>query len=117
MPTLYKTARKAELPLVLGDRMDRKKDRGEHEKHRMEWRDLRKELKELAQMSMEYWDGFRIERKYETRVYVDKDGIRLFQSSTIEADSPPPLGSPFCPSTIMLIYVYAHMYIVVRWSR
>lgn len=74
--------------------MDRKKDSGEHEKQRMVWRDLRRELKELAQMSREYWDGFRIERKYETRVYVDKDGIRLFQSSTIEADSPPPLGSP-----------------------
>lgn len=78
--------------------MDRKKDRGEHEKWKRDWRNLRKELKELARISREYWRGFRISKEYETRVYVNKDGIRLFQSSTIEAESPPPHGSPFCPS-------------------
>jgi hypothetical protein len=77
--------------------MDRKKDRGESKNWEKNWRYLRKELVELARISREYWDGFGIRKEYETRIYVNKDGIRLFQSSTIEADSPPPrpLSCPF----------------------
>ena len=75
--------------------MDRTTDKGECEKRGRKWRDLQKELKELMRISREYWEGFRIEKKYETRVYIDKDGIRLFQSSTIEADPPAASAHPF----------------------
>lgn len=34
-------------------------------------------------------------KECEIRVYVNKDGIRLFQAATIGADSPPPSGSSF----------------------
>lgn len=74
--------------------MDRKTGNGEQRKWRKDRRNLCKELNELAWISREYWEGFRIDRQYETRVYIDKDGIRLFQSSTIEADSPAASGSP-----------------------
>lgn len=74
------------------------KDKGEPkttERSRRDLRRLHNELKELMWLSREYWDGFRMEKEYEIRIYVNKDGIRLFQSSTIEAESPPPRGSPF----------------------
>lgn len=92
--------------------MDRKKEKGEFQaktRFRRDLQRLRREITELMNMSKEYWEGFRMERDYETRVYINKDGIKLFQSSTIEAESQPPHGSPIL--SISLIYMYVHMYI------
>jgi|GEM_PF-5885039 hypothetical protein len=75
------------------------KGKGECEKRRRNCWNLQKELKELMRISREYWEGFRIEKEYETRVYINKDGIRLFQSSTIEADSPAASAHPFLSIT------------------
>jgi hypothetical protein len=54
------------------------------------------EVVEAMESSREHWNGPRKEKEYETRLYTNKEGIRLFQTSTIEADSaasPPPFLS------------------------
>lgn len=59
-------------------------------------RRLQKEIKELTWLSKEYWYGFGIDKGYETRVYINRDGIRLYQSSTIEAEPLPPHSPLLC---------------------
>ncbi|HUB92723.1 MAG TPA: hypothetical protein VL945_02075 [Candidatus Saccharimonadales bacterium] len=68
------------------------------------------EVAEAVWCSREVWQKLEKKREYEMRAYIGKDGIRLFQTSTIEADSPPPQAPPILSIlrhlNVKFIYVY-----------
>lgn len=59
------------------------------------------EVVEAMRSSREAWKTTGKKKEYETRAYTDSDGIRLCQTSTIEAASPPPQA----PLSILFIFL------------
>ncbi|MDE1834214.1 MAG: hypothetical protein KGH64_02660 [Candidatus Micrarchaeota archaeon] len=68
----------------------------------------RKCVRDIALLDYEIaecaWLSQRTGKEYEIRSYVNCEGIRLFQTSTIEAETPPPRSSPFLSILLFVKY-------------